>query len=74
MRSAGIGAVEAAELPTALAAARAWAAAEGGAVLVCGSLFLAGRSLELLGAWPWPLDGRPADPNEQLAPGPPAPL
>ena len=74
MRSAGIGAVEAAELPTALAAARAWAAAEGGAVLVCGSLFLAGRSLELLGAWPWPLDGRPADPNEQLSPGPPAPL
>ncbi|MEI8243935.1 MAG: Mur ligase family protein [bacterium] len=69
MRAAGILQVEAAELPAALAAAQAWARAERGLVLVCGSLFLAGEALVLLRAFPWPAPetGMPADPNEQLA-------
>ena len=76
MRVAGIASVEAAELPTALAAAQAWARAENGLVLVCGSLFLAGQALNLLRAYPWPAGdaGRPPDSNEQLRPGTVAPL
>ena len=71
MRAAGIGTVEVAEVPAALDAAQAWARGAGGLVLVCGSLFLAGQALALLGAYPWPLDdpGRLADPNETLKPG-----
>jgi dihydrofolate synthase/folylpolyglutamate synthase len=69
MRAAGIGRVTVQEgVAEALAAARAWARAEGGLVLVCGSLFLAGEALLLLQAYPWPppAEGAPADPNESL--------
>jgi len=67
MRMAGIGEVEAcADLPAALAAARAWARDAGGVVVVCGSLFLAGEALVALGAFPWPCDRR--DANEALRP------
>ena len=68
--AAGIASVEAAEVPAALAAAQAWARAEGGLVVVCGSLFLAGEALQQLQAYPWSLAaaGRAPDPNEQLQP------
>ncbi|MFZ4394989.1 MAG: bifunctional folylpolyglutamate synthase/dihydrofolate synthase [Kiritimatiellia bacterium] len=72
MQAAGIGQVAATDdVPAALAAAQAWALAEGGLVLVCGSLFLAGQALDLLHAYPWPLLSAQsaADPNEQLRPG-----
>ena len=71
MRTAGIGPVTVGEnLGEALTAAQAWARAEGGLVLVCGSLFLAGQALLLLHAYPWPLPaaGALADPNECLRP------
>jgi len=68
MRAAGISRVEVADVAVALAAAQVWARAEGGLVLVCGSLFLAGQALVLLQAYPWPLPepNVAADPNEQL--------
>ena len=44
--------------------ARAWARANNGVVLVCGSLFLAGDALVALGAYPWPIAHR--DDNELL--------
>ena len=67
-RAAGCVAVEASELPAALAAAQRWAQQERGLVVVCGSLFLAGQALEHLHAFPWPLGvvARDADPNEAL--------
>ena len=70
MRTAGIAAVEVAEVPAALAAAQAWAAAEGGLVLVCGSLFLTGQALVLLHAYPWGLSDTDTTPDlsEQLRP------
>lgn len=73
MHAAGIAQAEATEVPDALAAAQAWAGAEGGLVLVCGSLFLAGEALVRLQAYPWPLpDATTApDPNEQLRQVPP---
>ena len=52
-----------ADLAQALAEACAWARANGGAVVVCGSLFLAGEALVALGAFPWPV--RAPDANEQ---------
>jgi dihydrofolate synthase/folylpolyglutamate synthase len=69
MRASGVGRVSVAEgLDTALAEARAWARAEEGLVLVCGSLFLAGEALLQMQAYPWPppAAGAPADPNELL--------
>lgn len=69
MRAAGIAQVEAADVPQALAAAQAWARAENGLVLICGSLFLAGQALDLLQAYPWPTSGAASDPNEQLRAG-----
>lgn len=71
MRAAGIAQVDAVEVPAALAAAQAWARAEGGLVVVCGSLFLTGEVLVKFGAYPWPVSGVDATPdlNEQLRPG-----
>ena len=66
MRAAGLAAVPA-EIGAALDEARAWASAEGGAVVVCGSLFLAGDALARLGAFPWPGPGGAADPNEAVS-------
>jgi dihydrofolate synthase/folylpolyglutamate synthase len=58
------------EMPAALAAAQAWAQAEKGLVLVCGSLFLVGQVLEYLQAFPWQVSGgRPPDENEQIRAG-----
>jgi dihydrofolate synthase/folylpolyglutamate synthase len=69
MITAGM-AAESGEMPAALAAAQAWALAEQGLVLVCGSLFLVGEVLEHLRAFPWQVSGgRPADCNEQIKPG-----
>jgi dihydrofolate synthase/folylpolyglutamate synthase len=71
MRTAGIASVMVEEdIAAALAAAQAWAKAEGGLVLVCGSLFLAGQALLLLQAYPWalPAADAPADLNESLRP------
>ena len=69
MRMAGCHVAPESDLPAALAAAQAWATAEGGLVVVCGSLFLAGQALQLLGAYPWPLDDSQApDPNERMNP------
>ncbi len=65
MRANGVSA-EAAELGAALAEAQAWAKAEGGAVVVCGSLFLAGEVLGRLHAFPWPTSADGADPNESF--------
>jgi hypothetical protein len=63
MRANGLTARQA-ELGAALDEARAWALAEGGAVVVCGSLFLAGEALNRLHAFPWPVAAGMADPNE----------
>jgi len=63
MRAHGLAAREA-ELGDALDEARAWALAEGGAVVVCGSLFLAGEALTRLHAFPWATPAGAADPNE----------
>jgi len=52
------------ELGAALDEARAWALAGGGAVVICGSLFLAGEALERLHAFPWRSAAGCADPNE----------
>lgn len=65
MRVAGYREVKACvEVAEALRLAQAWAVANEGVVLVCGSLFLAGAALVVLGAYPWPLG--PCDPNEML--------
>ena len=71
MRMAGVDPVQSApSVPAALDAAKEWAAAHGGIVLVCGSLFLAGEALTALDAYPWPLPkaGWQRE-NERLAPG-----
>ena len=70
MHAAGIARVEPSDVPAALAAAQAWARAEHGLVLVCGSLFLAGQALDLLHAYPWPVAHATVTPdlNEQLRP------
>lgn len=63
MLMAGFAAAEAcADLPEALSKALAWARANGGTVVVCGSLFLAGEALVALGAFPWGV--REPDANE----------
>ena len=49
-------------LAEALAHARDWARANGGSIVACGSLFLAGEVLVELGAFPW--DVRAPDANE----------
>ena len=65
MRMAGIEPAEACvSVREALNAAQAWARESDGVVLVCGSLFLAGESLVILDAFPWPSDRR--DENEML--------
>ena len=65
LRMAGIDTVASAPgVREALDAARAWARANNGVVLVCGSLFLAGDALVALGAYPWPIAHR--DDNELL--------
>lgn len=63
MLMAGFAEAEAcADLSEALAKALAWARANGGTVVVCGSLFLAGEALVELGAFPWGV--REPDANE----------
>ena len=63
MLMAGFTAAEACgSLAEALAHAREWARANGGSVVACGSLFLAGEALVELGAFPW--DVREPDANE----------
>ena len=63
MLMAGFAAAEAcADLSEALAKALAWARANGGTVVICGSLFLAGEALVELGAFPWGV--REPDANE----------
>ncbi len=70
MRRAGLEAVPADTLAAALADGEVWAGREQGALLVCGSLFLAGEALRHYDALPWKLDGVAViDPNEQLRPG-----
>jgi dihydrofolate synthase/folylpolyglutamate synthase len=67
MRLAGLGEADACEtVREALNLARAWAGEVGGAVVVCGSLFLAGEALVALDAFPWACDR--ADVNELLRP------
>lgn len=66
MRAVGLEAVPA-DVGTALDEARAWATAAGGAVVVCGSLFLAGDALVRLGAYPWANPGGAADPGEVIS-------
>jgi dihydrofolate synthase/folylpolyglutamate synthase len=65
MTRAGLSAEASPSLEAALAAAEAWARAEDGLVVVCGSLFLAGAALSHYDAFPWPV-ARTGDPNEQL--------
>ena len=73
LRMAGIDTVASApDVRAALDAARAWAQDNGGLVLVCGSLFLAGDALVALGAYPWPVTRR--DDNELLKACPPYPV
>ena len=55
------------ELPEALGEATDWARREGGMVLVCGSLFLAGQAIALLEG-----DTKNPDPSELLKPAPSA--
>lgn len=57
---------EPAELAAALADAQAWARAESGTVVICGSLFLAGEALGQLHAFPWPAATGGADLNESF--------
>lgn len=67
MRLAGMGEADACEtVREALNLAREWAGEVGGAVVVCGSLFLAGEALVALDAFPWACDR--ADVNELLRP------
>ncbi|MDD5707482.1 MAG: bifunctional folylpolyglutamate synthase/dihydrofolate synthase, partial [Kiritimatiellae bacterium] len=67
MRRAGMREVTAfPTLSEALAQAEAWAATDGGALLICGSLFLAGEALQHYNAFPWTIRSRAADANEQL--------
>ena len=68
MGRAGLPAEASPSLEAALAAAEAWARGEGGLVVVCGSLFLAGAALRHYDAFPWPVP-RTGDPNEQLKAG-----
>lgn len=49
----------------AIARAKAWASAEHGTLVVCGSLFLAAEALIFLGAFPWQVQTEP-DANELL--------
>lgn len=73
LRMAGIDTVATApDVRSALDAARTWAHANGGVVLVCGSLFLAGDALVALGAYPWTVTRR--DDNELLKACPPNPV
>ena len=63
MLLAGFASAEAcADLAEALEKARAWARTNGGTLVVCGSLFLAGEALVALGAFPWRV--RAPDANE----------
>ncbi|MCL1887979.1 MAG: hypothetical protein FWF96_03810, partial [Kiritimatiellaeota bacterium] len=64
IKEAGVGAT----LHTALDAARAWALANNGRVLVCGSLFLAGEVLRAFDAVPWAPQMRGSDGNEVFKP------
>ena len=65
MADAGIRDVRAcASAAGAISAARERAAAAGGSVVVCGSLFLAGEALQILDAFPWP--SGPREPSERL--------
>ena len=65
MQMAGFGSAEACgSLAEGLARGTAWAKESGGALIVCGSLFLAGESLAALGAFPWPSSD--PYPNEKL--------
>ena len=69
MRCHGIKDVEVgATLHAALDAARAWALAENGRVLVCGSLFLAGEVLRAFDALPWAQQKRGRDGGEVFKP------
>lgn len=70
MRGAGMDAVPASSLGEALEISGALCASRSSpsrppAVLICGSLFLAGAALRALGAYPYPLRGD-ADPSERL--------
>ena len=67
MRGAGIREVECASLEGALDAARAWAIANNGRVLVCGSLFLAGEVLQAFKVVPWMAQPRGRDGGENMA-------
>lgn len=67
MRRAGIEAQVSDSLAAALGEAEAWAQTEGGMVVVCGSLFLAGAALVHYGAYPWAVP-RLGDSNEILKP------
>jgi dihydrofolate synthase / folylpolyglutamate synthase len=65
MRQAGIEASAATTWEAGAAEAEAWAVAEQGMVVICGSLFLAGAVLRHYQAFPWKV-ARTQDPNEQL--------
>lgn len=52
------------DLTIAIDSARQWALANGGTLVICGSLFLAAEALQLLEAWPWEQDRH--DANELL--------
>jgi len=69
MGAAGLPATPA-TLAAALTEAHRWAQDNGGAILICGSLFLAGEALAQLHALPWPDTAAPPDPSELLAPSP----
>ena len=65
MHMAGFGSVEAFKsLREGLDAAMEWAKETSGMIVICGSLFLAGEALAVLGAFPWP-SGTPC-PNEKI--------
>ncbi len=65
MHMAGFGSVEAFKsLGEGLDAAMEWAKETSGMIVICGSLFLAGEALAVLGAFPWP-SGTPC-PNEKI--------
>ncbi len=70
MRAAGIRNAQAEHnLESAIEAATAWAADCRGAVLICGSLFLAGEVLRVRGIYPWGGAEDCADPNESTGRG-----
>ena len=65
MQMAGFGEVEACHsLAEGLSRGMEWAKRDGGMLVICGSLFLAGESLAALGAFPWPTDN--PCPNEKI--------